>query len=80
MELKHMLKKEDSENLKNKTRAELEDKVERLEHIIETKGVGSDYLSRAKRVQRDINIALILGGVTVVLGVTAWSLYKYKGE
>ena len=67
-------------DLKDKTRAELEDKVKKLENIIETRGVGSKKLERAKRVQRDLNLAIILGGVTIALGVTAWSLYKYKGE
>lgn len=67
-------------DLKDKTRTELEEKVKKLEKLIETKGVGSQQLTRAKRVQRDINLALILGGVTIALGVTAWSLYKYKGE
>lgn len=67
-------------NLKKKTREELENKIEELENIIAEKGVGSGYLERAERVQRDVNLALILGGVTIVLGVTAWSLYKYKGE
>lgn len=67
-------------DLTNKTKTELEDKVRRLENVIAKKGVGSGYLSRAQRVQRDVNLALILGGITVALGVTAWSLYKYKGE
>lgn len=67
-------------DIKNKTRAELEDKIQKLENLIETKGVGSQRLAKAKRVQRDVNLALILGGVTFALGVTAWSLYKYKGE
>lgn len=67
-------------DLTNKTKTELEDKVRRLENIIAEKGVGSSYLSRAQRVQRDVNLALILGGITVALGVTAWSLYKFKGK
>lgn len=66
--------------LKNKTRAELEDKVRKLERIIATKGVGSKQLQRAERIQRDINLALILGGLTVVIGLTAWTIYNYKGE
>jgi hypothetical protein len=67
-------------DLKNKTRAELEDRVKKLEKLISEKGVGSNYLSRAQRVQRDVNLALIFGGAAVVLGAAAWSLYKYKGE
>lgn len=65
-------------NLKKKTREELENKIEELENIIAEKGVGSSYLSKAERVQRDLNLALILGGVTAILGITAWSLYKFK--
>jgi len=66
--------------LKSKTRAELEEKVRKLENLISEKGVGANYLSRAQRVQRDINLALIVGGAAVILGATAWSLYKYKGK
>lgn len=65
-------------NLKEKSREELENKIEELENIIAEKGVGSSYLSKAERVQRDLNLALILGGVTAILGITAWSLYKFK--
>ncbi|WP_234572518.1 hypothetical protein [Rhodohalobacter sp. 614A] len=67
-------------DLKNKTRTELEDKIKKLERVIATKGVGSKQLARAERIQRDVNLALILGGVTVVLGLTAWTIYQYKGE
>ena len=67
-------------DLTNKTRAELEDKVKKLENIIAKKGIGSKQLAKAERIQRDVNLALILGGVTVVLGLTAWTVYKYKGE
>lgn len=67
-------------DLKNKTRSELEDKIEKLERTIAKKGVGSKQLARAERIQRDVNLALILGGVTVVLGLTAWTIYQYKGE
>lgn len=67
-------------DLKEKTREELADKIERLENIIARKGVGSEYLSKAERIQRDVNLALILGGVAVITGITAWTLYKYNGE
>jgi len=66
--------------LKEKTKKELEEKVKQLESLIAEKGIGSDYLSRAERVQRDINLALILGATTAVLGITAWTLYRYKGK
>lgn len=67
-------------SIKEKTQKELEEKVEQLESLIAKKGVGSDYLNRAERVQRDINLALILGATTAVLGITAWTIYRYKGK
>ena len=65
-------------DLKEKTRKELEGRVKRLENIIAKKGVGSEYLEKAERVQRNLNLALILGSTAVVLGLTAWSIYHFK--
>ncbi len=67
-------------SLKNKTQKELEAKIKEIERLIAEKGVGSDYLSKAERVQRDLNLALILGGAAAVLGATAWAVYKLRGE
>jgi len=67
-------------NIKEKTRKELEEKVEALENLIARRGVGSDYLEKAERIQRDLNIALVLGTTTVILGITALAVYKFKGE
>lgn len=67
-------------SIKEKTRKELEQRVEKLENLIAKKGVGSDYLEKAERVQRDLNLALVIGGTAVVLGLTAWTVYYFKGE
>ena len=67
-------------SLKNKTKKELQSRVEELEGIIAKKGVGSDYLSKAERIQRDLNLALILGGAAALVGVTAWTLFNSKEE
>lgn len=61
--------------IKDKTRKGLEERVEKLERMIAKKGVGSDYLQKAERVQRNLNLALFLGTTAVVLGVTFWSVY-----
>lgn len=67
-------------SLKKKTQKELQEKIEEIENLIAEKGVGSDYLSRAERVQRDLNLALILGGTAAVLGATALAIYKFRDE
>jgi hypothetical protein len=67
-------------SLKKKTQEELQNKIKEIEDLIAEKGVGSDYLSKAERVQRDLNLALILGGTAAVLVATAWAVYKFRGE
>ncbi|SMO76322.1 hypothetical protein [Gracilimonas mengyeensis] len=67
-------------DLKNKTRKELETKIEDLERLINKKGIGSGYLSRAERLQRDLNLAVILGGSAALLGAAAWTIYKFRDE
>ncbi len=63
-------------NLKERTRKELEEKIENLENIIAKRGLGSDYLAKAEKIQRDANLAIILGSVTAVLGIAAWSVIR----
>ncbi|MAL17850.1 MAG: hypothetical protein CL670_13320 [Balneola sp.] len=67
-------------SLKNKTKKELQNRINELEGIIAKKGVGSDYLSKAERIQRDLNLALILGGAAALVGVTAWTLFSSTDE
>lgn len=67
-------------SLKEKSRKELEKKIEDMEKLIAKKGLGSDYLSKAERIQRDINLALILGGAATLVGVAAVALLKSRGD
>ncbi|MEX0823332.1 MAG: hypothetical protein WD008_03025 [Balneolaceae bacterium] len=67
-------------NVKEKTKKELEQRIEKLENIIASEGVGSDYLEKAERIQRDLNLALLLGTSAAVLGISAWVIYKMKDE
>ncbi|PWN06494.1 hypothetical protein [Rhodohalobacter mucosus] len=61
-----------------KTRRELERRVDELEDFIAKKGIGSEYLQRAERAQRDLNLALLFGSAAVALGVAAWTVYKFR--
>ena len=65
-------------NTKEKTVNEIEKRLNKIERLIAEKGVGSDYLSRAERIQRDINIALFAGSVGLIAGVSVWAWYKLK--
>ncbi len=62
--------------IKEKTLKELENKVNDLENFIAKKGIGSSYLSRAEKIQRNFNIGLFVGGVAIVGGIIAYTLLK----
>jgi len=57
------------------SREELEEK---LENFIAENGVGSEYRNKIDRIQRDVNLALILGGSAAVLGLATWLLLRSK--
>jgi hypothetical protein len=63
-------------SIKEKTLQELENKIEEIEGVIHEKGFGSSYLSKAEKIQRDVNLGLILGGATALLGVSAWMIMR----
>ncbi len=65
-------------NMKEKTVTNIENHLNKIERLIAEKGVGSGYLSRAERVQRDINIALFAGAVGLSVGVGVWAWYQLK--
>lgn len=60
--------------MKKQAREELEKRIAELEGLISRKGVGSKYLEKARRTQRDLNIGLLLGAATTIVGIAAWAL------
>ena len=58
-------------SIKEKAKAELEYRVERLENLIED---GRRSLSRVKVTEKEKNIALVVGGVLVAAGIAVWLL------
>lgn len=67
-------------SLKEKTIQEVENRIEKIERAIAKNGIGSSYLSKAERVQRDLNIGLAIGGIAMIAGVTAWALLSNKND
>lgn len=67
-------------DIKEKAKTELENRVQKVERFIEERGVGSSYLARAKRTQRNINLAIVIGGIITVTGLTFWALSNSSKE
>jgi len=63
-------------DLTNKTKKELNAKIEELESFITKKGIGSGYISKIERIQRRINIFFLLSAVTAVVGLLTWLTLK----
>lgn len=59
-------------DITKKTKQEIEDRIEKIEDFIAKKGLGSTYLQKARKTQRDINLILVLGGILTVAGLVLW--------
>jgi len=66
-------------DIKKRTKEELAARLKDLEDFISKKGIGSDYLARVEKVQRNVNIALFLGLSVTIVGLSIW-LFSGKNE
>jgi cytoskeletal protein RodZ len=60
-------------NIKERTIQEITDRLNKIDNLIANKGVGSQYLDKAKRIQRNLNITLLAVGVVTVAGIAIWA-------
>lgn len=58
----------------------LEKRVKKIEDFIAHKGVGSAQLAKAKRIQRNVNLAIVLGSFITLAGITVWVLHNMDDE
>jgi hypothetical protein len=67
-------------DITKKAKEELEDRLDKIEAFIAKKGIGSTYLQKAQKTQRDINLFLALGGILTLAGLVLWMKTKDKEE
>ncbi|EKB49102.1 hypothetical protein [Cecembia lonarensis] len=67
-------------DLTKKAKEELEERLEKIENFIAKKGLGSTYLQKAQKTQRDINLLLALGGVLTIAGLVLWMKVRNDEE
>lgn len=63
-------------NITKQAKEELEKRVKKIEDFIASKGVGSAQLAKAKRIQRNINLANAIGSFITLAGITVWILHS----
>ncbi|MCX2742764.1 hypothetical protein OO013_02740 [Mangrovivirga sp. M17] len=67
-------------DIKNKAKDELEKRIHEIENYIAKRGVGSGYLNKAQRIQRNLNLALAVGAVVTIAGIATWALLSNHEE
>jgi hypothetical protein len=55
-----------------KIKEELEGRIKNLENFIAEKGVGSKQLKKVRKTQRNVNLAIVVGSLITVAGITVW--------
>ena len=59
-------------DITKRAKEELDDRLNKIEEFIAKKGLGSNYLQKAQKTQRDINLVLVLGGIITIAGLALW--------
>jgi hypothetical protein len=55
-----------------KIKEEFEGRIKNLENFIAEKGVGSKQLKKVRKTQRNVNLAIVVGSLITVAGITVW--------
>jgi len=57
-----------------KAKDEIDARLDAVEDFIASRGIGSTYLTRAKKVQRNVNLAIAAGCLITITGIAIWAL------
>lgn len=57
-----------------KVKKELDNRIKKLEDLIADKGIGSSQLTKARNVQRNVNLAVFVGSLITIAGITVWAI------
>jgi hypothetical protein len=67
-------------DITKKAKEELEARIQKVEKFIAERGLGSSYLEEAKRVQRNINLGILMASVITLAGITVWIINKMEDD
>lgn len=55
---------------------EFDARITQIENLIANRGVGSKQLKKARKAQRDANLAILAGSVITITGITIWAISR----
>jgi hypothetical protein len=61
-------------DISEKVKTEFEGRIKKIEDFIAERGLGSKQLQKARRAQRNINMAIFAGSLITIAGITIWAL------
>jgi hypothetical protein len=61
-------------DISEKVKTELEGRMKKIEDFIAERGLGSKQLQKARKAQRNINLAIFAGSLITIAGITVWAL------
>lgn len=67
-------------DINEKVKTELEERVKKIEDFIADRGLGSKQLQKARRAQRNVNLAVFVGSLVTIAGITVWALTSNSDE
>ena len=59
-----------------RTIEEIMERINKVENFIAKKGLGSQYLDKAHRVQRNVNLVLVAVGTLTIAGLVALAIRR----
>ena len=74
------IKKFNIMDINEKVKTELEGRVKKIEDFIADRGLGSKQLQKARRAQRNVNLAVFVGSLITIAGITVWALSSNSDE
>jgi len=67
-------------DINEKVKTELEERVKKIEDFIAGRGLGSKQLQKARKAQRNVNLAVFVGSLVTIAGITVWALSSNNEE
>ncbi len=63
-----------------KIKEDLEGRIKKLENFIADRGIGSKQLNKARNAQRNVNLAVFVGSLITIAGITVWAMRRNSEE